>query len=267
MSISSDSRDIRKEITILARADRVWRALTEASELMQWYSLSAAVVPGGGGVVRLSSPGVHEFEMPIAAWEPNRRLACTQAGPGASALEFVLEESEAETRLRLTHSGFSAPESADFYLERAVRDWEFYLQALKLYLERHDGTPRRCVVCQAEASNAVPAGMWSRLWSEAGMLRVTHPEPTAEGRRYAITTAQGDRLEGVVHTWSPPMDFSATVTNLNDSWLRVHLVDLRSQGRCIVNLWLSTYGVEARRVLELQSRFDRMFAELFGEAG
>lgn len=264
MSSSPDTCEVRKEIVILARVDRVWRALTDAADLVHWYSLDAAVAPGNGGVVRLSSPGVHEFEMPIAAWEPNRRLACTRAGSDECALEFVMEEGAGETRLRLTHSGFA---SSDARFDRAEADWEFHLQALKLYLERHDGTPRRCVVCRSGVSGVTSDWVWSRLWSAAGMLRVTHPEPTAGGRRYAITTAQGDRLEGVAHIWSPPVDFSATVTNLNDSWLRVHLVDLPPQGRVDVNLWLSTYGLETKRVQELKSRFDRMFAELFGEAG
>ena len=39
-------------LDIDASADEVWRALTEAEELMRWFPLEAQVAPGNGGSMR-----------------------------------------------------------------------------------------------------------------------------------------------------------------------------------------------------------------------
>ncbi|MBK8268549.1 MAG: hypothetical protein IPK83_09710 [Planctomycetes bacterium] len=172
------------------------------------------------------------------------------------------KQKAARQPLRLVHSGFSADASWDAQYAATAAGWEFQLQGLKLYLERHRGTPRRCIVSRVSIPALTPAQAWSKLWSPEALLKVTHPEPTHATERYAITTAQSDRLEGVAHTLSPPKDFSATITNLNDAWWRLHIDDLPLFGKREVNNWISTYGLEKSRVAELQERFDRLLSNV-----
>jgi hypothetical protein len=100
--------------------------------------------------------------------------------------------------------------------------------------------------------------------SPAGLLQVEHPAPSQADSRYAFTTAAGDRLEGVVHAWKPPNGFSATVTNLNDAWMRLHIEELTHFNRRDVNFFIGTYAVRQERVAELQTRFDGLLRTLFG---
>lgn len=278
MPPNKESRSIENSVLILAPADVVWKALTDARELTQWFPLEAHVKPGEGGAIWMSWKNEYQFDTPIAIWKPETHLrliyleptpAAPPGQPGPPfkiphqvAVDYFLETKSGETTLRVVQSGFSADASWDAQYDATVTGWEFQLQGLKLYLERHRGTPRRCIVSRAAIPTLTPAQAWSKLWSPDALLRVTHPEPTRAGERYAITTAQGDRLEGVAHTLAPPKDFSATITNLNDAWWRLHIDDLPLWGKRDVNNWISTYGLEKSRVAELQEHFDRMLSNL-----
>lgn len=280
MSKESEPRSLEKSVHVLAPADVVWKALTDAAELVNWFPLEARVKPGAGGSVWMSWKNEYQFDTPIAAWEPSKHLRLIymepakaakpgEAGPPFDiphqvAVDYFLEGREGETTVRVVQSGFSRDASWDSQYDATVTGWEFQLQGLKLYLERHRGTPRRCIVVRAAIPTVSPEDAWSRIWSAKGMLAVTHPEPTGAGKRYAITTAAGDRLEGVAHSFAPPREFSATVTNLNDAWLRIHVDDLRLFGKRDVNFWMSTYGLADSRVEELKGRFEGMFSKLFG---
>jgi uncharacterized protein YndB with AHSA1/START domain len=48
------TRACEERITLDAPAEVVWRALTDAQELMRWFPLGAEVVPGAGGSVTMS---------------------------------------------------------------------------------------------------------------------------------------------------------------------------------------------------------------------
>ncbi len=276
-------RSIEKEIRILAPVEVVWKALTDAEELMRWFPLEARVTPGEGGAVWMSWKNEYQFNTPIAAWKPSEHLrliymeptpAAKPGEPGMPfevpyqiALDYHLEGRAGETILRLVHSGFSPDASWDSQYDGTVSGWEFQLYGLKLYLERHRGTPRKCIVCRAMRPTLSRQEAWDRLWGPMGLGTRVHRPPGEVGVRYALTTAAGDHLEGMVEFWSPPVNFAATVTTLNDAWMRIHLDELAMFGVRDVNLWISTYALPEQQVSELQGRFDGLFAELFaGEA-
>lgn len=274
-------RSIEKEIHILAPVDAVWKALTDAEELTRWFPLEARVTPGEGGAIWMSWKNEQQFNTPIGAWKPNEHLKLIYmeptpaAKPGEQgmpfevpfqvALDYHLTGRAGETILRLVHSGFSSDATWDGQYDGTVSGWDFQLQGLKLYLERHRGTPRRCVVSRAAIPHMSVHEAWQKVMGHSGLIAVEHPAPHAEHERYAITTAGGDRLEGIVCRLAPPHDFSGTVTNLNDAWLRLHIDDLALFCRRDVNFWISTYGLPEPRVAELQAHFDGMFASLFAQ--
>lgn len=274
------SRSIEKEIHILAPVEAVWHALTDAEELTRWFPLEARVTPGEGGTVWMSWKNEYQFQTPIAAWKPNAHLRLIYMEPTSAAkpgepgipfevpyrvaLDYHLEGRVGETVLRLVHSGFSSDASWDSQYEATVAGWEFQLAGLKLYLERHRGTPRRCIVCRAMRPTLTREEAWGRLWGDGGLAARAHRPPGEVGVRYAITTAAGDHLEGIVENWSPPVNYCATVTTLNDAWMRVHLDELQLFGVRDTNLWISTFALPEQQVKDLQGRFDGLFARLFG---
>ncbi|GMU34177.1 MAG: SRPBCC domain-containing protein [Planctomycetia bacterium] len=279
MSESKGPRSIEKEICILAPVDVVWKALTDAEELTRWFPLEAKVTPGEGGAVWMSWKNEFQFNTPIAVWEPNKRLRLIYMEPAPAAkpgepgmpfevpfqvaLDYHLEDRSDETVLRLVHSGFSSEASWDGHYDGTSSGWNFQLGGLKFYLERHRGTPRRCVVCRAAIPHMSVADAWNSIMGPRGLVVVEHPAPRAAHERYAVTTASGDRFEGIVDSFSPPIDFSATVTNWNDAWLRLHIDDNALFCRRDVNLWISIYGLPEEHVSGLQERLDGLFAELF----
>ncbi len=275
-------RSIEKEIHILAPVEAVWKAMTDSEELTRWFPLEARVTPGEGGAIWMSWKNEHQFNTPVAAWKPNRHLrliymeptpAAKPGEPGMPfevpyqvALDYYLEARGGETVLRLVHSGFSSEASWDGQYDGTVSGWDFQLGGLKLYLERHRGTPRRCVICRVPIPTVSIEDAWNRIMGRKGLGAVEHPAPRAAHERYAITTALGERLEGVVSAWYPPYGFSATVTNWNDAWARVHIDDLALFCRRDVNLWISTYGLPEDRVIAIQAHMDQMFGDLFADS-
>src|SRR5437868_15481875 len=74
METGRPTRSIEKTIEIAAPVEAVWKALTDAEELIRWFPLDARVKPGANGSVWFSWKNEYEFEMPVATWEPNQRL-------------------------------------------------------------------------------------------------------------------------------------------------------------------------------------------------
>ncbi len=282
MSQVKAPRSIEKEIRILAPVEAVWKALTDGEELTRWFPLEARVTPGEGGHIWMAWKNDWQHSTPIAAWAPNKHLrliymeptlAAKPGEPGIPfeiphqvALDYFLEGKGGETVLRLVHSGFSADASWDTQYDGTITGWEFQLSGLKLYLERHYGSPRRCVYCRASIPHLSIEKAWTRLMSPNGLLKDEHPGPSKADTRYAFTTAAGNRLEGIVHTWAPPTGFSATVTNLNDAWMRLHIEELTLFGRRDVNFFIATYALPEKQVSDLQGRFDGLLNSLFAAA-
>lgn len=278
MSDAKGPRSIEKKILILAPVDAVWKALTDGEKLTRWFPLEAKVTPGEGGAIWMSWKNEFQFNTPIAAWKPNEHLrliymeptpAAKPGEPGMPfevpfqvALDYYLEGKGGETVLRLVHSGFSREASWDGQYDGTISGWDFQLAGLKLYLERHRGAPRHCVVCRTMIPDISVEEAWNRLMGSRGLVASSHAEPRAAQERYAMTTSRGDRLEGIVGSYAPPKDFSATVTNVNDAWLRLHIDDIALFCRREVNLWISTYALPKGQVERLQANFDAMFAEL-----
>lgn len=279
MSDKKGSREIEKEILILAPVEEVWKALTDAELLTRWFPLEAKVTPGEGGAIWMSWKNEYQFNTPIAAWKPNKHLrliymeptpAAKPGEPGMPfevphqvALDYYLDGKGGETMLRLVHSGFSTDADWDGQYDATISGWDFQIEGLKLYLERHRGTPRRCVVCRAKLGDEPLERAWQKIMGPDGLVAVSHPAPHGANERYAVTTAAGDRLEGVVHAYYPPKGLSGTVTNMNDAWMRLHLDELALFHVRDVNFWISTYGLDAPRVDELQAHFDGIFTRLF----
>ena len=72
------SRAVVREVFVAAPPDVVWKALTDARELTQWFPLEARVTPGVGGSIWISWGEGASGEAPITAWEPGRRFEWTE---------------------------------------------------------------------------------------------------------------------------------------------------------------------------------------------
>ncbi|HJR59685.1 MAG TPA: SRPBCC domain-containing protein [Vicinamibacterales bacterium] len=251
------SRSIVKEVTIDAPADAVWKALTEADQLIRWFPVDARVRPGPGGSIWISWGGGTEGEAPITAWEPNRRFGWTETrGPVKLAVEFHLEAAGGRTVVRLVQSGFGDGPDWDDEFHMTTGGWSYFVEHLRWYLERHRGVPRDLIAfrdpvettrAQAFASLLGPAGL-----SVDGSLRTAKA-----GEPYRTTTAAGDPLSGTVVASSPDTwQMGFTIDQLGDAIAFIEIEP--AEGGARAGFWLSTYGLGGR-VGEVRARFGSLY--------
>ncbi|MFW6084618.1 MAG: SRPBCC family protein, partial [Gemmatimonadota bacterium] len=75
MSTTTNTRSASGRIELDASPERVWKALTDAADLVRWFPLEARVEPGEGGSVHMSWKNEYAGTSEILTWEPNERLA------------------------------------------------------------------------------------------------------------------------------------------------------------------------------------------------
>lgn len=269
------TRNIEVEMEIDAPPDAVWKALTEAEELTRWFPPYAGV--NDDGSVWMSWDGENKFsgDAELDASARRARFVYKQPPPGrdpstltpedfvAIATEYRLETRAGKTVLRLVHSGFGEDESWDDLYDGTRTGWAFELRGLKHYLENHRGRDRLIAWAKVPYDTS-REDAWKRLMGPRGLLAEGSLDGASDGSQYAIRTATGDRLEGVVRYFEPPKAFVATVDNLESSFLRIKLEDL--YGLREVNLWLSAYRLEPEDVEAIETRWQQGLDELFPSA-
>jgi uncharacterized protein YndB with AHSA1/START domain len=270
------SRAFEMALDIAASPEDVWRALTDAAELVRWFPVDARVTPGAGGSMLWSWGEQWDWETRIDQWEPGRflrlvqedarpydaqgrPLAPGQADPARIAMEFTLETHQGKTRLRLVHSGFGRGAAWDDELEGITEGWQAELASLRHYLERHRGKDRVFEVTWLLTSLSREEA-WARLVGPGG-FRFTPPEP-ATGQPYQVIVPGGERLSGKVALHLPRQTLAGTVRELGDGWFRILTWSVPGGG---TGVWagLATYEGHGARVREFKARAQDAMGTLF----
>jgi uncharacterized protein YndB with AHSA1/START domain len=269
-------RAFEMAIDVEAAPDDVWRALTEADELVRWFPLQARVTPGRGGTMSWSWGDAWQWDTTIDAWEPQRRLRLVQeraepndaegrplpsgtTKPARIALEITLESHAGRTRVRLVHSGFERGAGWDDEFDGISGGWQFELRSLAYYLSRHRGRDRYAALARA-TTPAAREEVWKKLVGPDG-YRVDAPT-LKEGGPYTLTAPDGERFSGTVLCTLPGRQFAGTVRELDDGIIRIET--WRGGGQTGAMVWLATYGAQRERVDAFERRaqevLDRHFA-------
>lgn len=272
-----ETQSLEAELTIDAPADAVWKALTDAEELMRWFPFQAKVEPGAGGTIWMSWDGSFEDSQPIQAWEPERRLVTgwpLPTPPGEkpappTVVEYRLEARGSSTRLRLVHSGFPTGDDWDDIFESHRRGWSYELRSLRHYLEHHRGRSRRIAKVRRSVEPLDEAATWALLWSVRGL----GPERPPERGPYVLDLPSGHRLEGRVMICQPPTDLGATVRAIDgvagseSSLLRISIEAWCGPGGPTeLSMWLATWGARADDVTAIQDRWETMVDRMLATA-
>jgi len=285
MSKTDPTRSFETTIELAADPETVWNALTDPTELTRWFPLGARVEPRMGGILQLSWGDAFDGTCRIQEWDPPRHLrtgwmeqpevdggtARPEGGSAALirenreaaaqvAVDYFIEGDKGRTVLRLVHSGFSRNPEWDDEYDGVSRGWTYELRSLRHYLAHHRGTPRRVAWSRREIGTGI-AEAWSRLLGPQGIVREGTLDHPAEGDRYSIVTATGDRLAGRVQVFREGSDFAATVDDLDNALFRLGIETCF--GAAEAQLWMSTWGVPEGAVRELKERFDRLLEGLF----
>jgi uncharacterized protein YndB with AHSA1/START domain len=106
---------IEREITVKGSVDKVWRALTDAGQLAQWFGDSAEVDLKPGGAFRVGwseydsiVEGVIEVVDQPATFAYRWEAGTTADGTvWTTRVEFTLEEADGITTVKVVETGFS----------------------------------------------------------------------------------------------------------------------------------------------------------------
>ena len=254
-------RRVEKSIDINASAEAVWKALSNGEELKRWFPLDARVTPGEGGSVWLSWGEGSDWESPIEIWKPNEHLRTVDTMPAEGdappmriAVDYIIEGRGGTTTLRLVHSGFSSA-TLDDELETMGAGWTTFLSNLKHYLERHPGEPRTMAFYRHPVVPLSRAEAYRRVMDALGVV--------VKGRRYVADTSFGAHFEGAVQVSVPPINFTATVENLDDASLMVEIEPGRD--RCRPAIWLSLYGETGKEAPAMQAKLKKLLEDAVGD--
>ncbi len=134
---------IVKELTIAASPQSVFAALTKSDKIVRWWSDEAQVEPevGSLGEFRFKPPaGVLRFEVAELHADEKVRWISRQGPPQwtGTSVTWQLTPIQNGTKLVFTHEGFV---QVDEVYEQTRRNWEYFLNSLKSYVETGKGTP------------------------------------------------------------------------------------------------------------------------------
>jgi uncharacterized protein YndB with AHSA1/START domain len=110
-TINEATKPVIKEVVINAPSERVWRAITNAAEMEQWYFNIAEFRPEVGFEFSFDSDcdgAMYTQQCKVTEVITGKRLSYDwkyKGYPGLSHVTFELFEEGDNTRLRLTHTG------------------------------------------------------------------------------------------------------------------------------------------------------------------
>jgi uncharacterized protein YndB with AHSA1/START domain len=144
---------IEKSIVLKAPVERVWRALTDASEFGEWFrvKLEGPFVPGEPTRGRITHAGYEHlvWEATVVAMEHPRLFSFTwrpyavdpevdYSGETPTLVEFRLEPAPEGTRLVVVESGFDAlpDHRRDEAFRMNDRGWAAQVKNIQAHVER-----------------------------------------------------------------------------------------------------------------------------------
>lgn len=139
--MSKNSSFIKQSVSINKPREVVFKALTQADQLIRWFPSRAESDPRPGGIIKLfwdftdaSQNGSQHGEYVEVI--PNEKLSYTwKADSVPTLVTFGLSEANSETIVDLDHSSIQDGADEKKLREDHANQWGFFLMNLKGYLE------------------------------------------------------------------------------------------------------------------------------------
>ena len=243
-------------IEVDAPIEKVWKALTEAEGIANWFSPIAKVSsPGLNGEVTAAWSDEMAFTTRVGVWEPNRHvqwLAEDMMGPGITlATDFHLETVGGKTRIRLVQSGFGEFDGWDDFFESTDTGWKYFLLNLRLYLETYLGRTRHMISERIQV-NAPRDAAWKHFVSAVTGVALAASSGVAPGSRARLAFEGGPTANGVVQLVVVGKGLAIQLPEL-DSVLFIEL-EGSSPEKFHTGWWLSVYDADRAKQLEASAK-------------
>ena len=142
--MSNNHSFIHQTVTIKSSPEAVFKALTQADELMRWFPTRAESDPRPGGKFKFTWEFANANENGSQQGEyvevlPNRKLSYTWTAESIPAIPtlvtFKLTEAGGETIVELDHASMQEGADQEKLHEMHANQWGFFMMNLKSYLE------------------------------------------------------------------------------------------------------------------------------------
>ncbi len=269
----SATRTIERTLRINAPIDTVWKALTDAAELVRWFPVDAKVKPGAGGSMEWSWGPTVNWPLKIESWDPPRHLRLSDSwvpadAQGTSAgpllVDFTLEGAGGVTTLHLVHSGFGFGASWEPWYNATSCGWLCELTGLKHYVERHLGQTRKFIWARRGIKTDL-ATAWRRLIGPQGLALQPGETALAIGSAVALTVGALGRLEGTILSHKEGLALVIEVGALNHARFLIN-VDVSCDGQPGTyesGIRVSLYGDAMGRTNEVTRASNEALARVF----
>lgn len=258
-------RTLELSVDIDAPLETVWKALTEAEGLKNWFAPIASVTkPGVGGEVTFGWSPEATWPTAVDAWEPGKHLRWLNddmMGPGTRLLcDYYLSTESGKTRLRLVQSAFGEADWDNFF-EGTEAGWTYFLYNLRLYLERHLGRVRHLISSRFEVS-APRDAVWRKLLSATTGLIIATGGAVKTGDWVQLKLADPGTLRAVVDLVIDGHVLAMRIPELEDAVLFIELET--GEGKFGVSSYLSVYDEKKAAEIEAPAlrAFERVKAAL-----
>jgi uncharacterized protein YndB with AHSA1/START domain len=240
------------DVAMHATPEAVFKAITEATDVRNWFAPEASSTGSGkGGTLTVSWGGGMEFTTTFGAWEPGRHVQWVSEdimGPGTKLVtDWHIATDAGKTRLRLVQSGFGAFDGWDDFFEGTKTGWTYFLHNLRVYLEKHAGKARHLI------SSRFPVGIGrAQAWKKLPLGRA--------GEKVKLDL--GEPLDAIVDLNIPERGLALRIPSLHDALL---FIEFEGSGEEFhTGAWLSVYDAKTAARIEAGARkaLERMADEV-----
>ena len=142
--MTEQTRTIQQSVTINAPGDAVFKALTDANELIRWFPTTAESDPRTGGNFKyfIDNPShperTHIREGTYLEVNAHQKLHYPWHMPeieSTTEVAFTVEGHGSSTHVALVHGGWPTSTEMDETVQMHTDGWQFFLQNLKAVLE------------------------------------------------------------------------------------------------------------------------------------
>ena len=253
MTQKKPERTLEMHVDIDAPIEAAWKAITEGPGIANWFAPVAEVsATGVGATVKAGWSEEMMITSTVVAWEPLKHVGWLDEsgwmGSGTSlALDYYLSTENGKTRVRLVQSAFGASEGWDDLFDSIETGWIYFLQNLRIYVEKLQGRTRRMITERIQVE--MPRQLfWRHLLSDAGGLVIGAPGALKAGDSIEVRLKESGTARAVVEVLVEGKGLGLPIPELTDAKLFIELEGKKDKFH--VGYWFSVYDEAQAKALE-----------------
>jgi uncharacterized protein YndB with AHSA1/START domain len=257
MTEKKPERTLELHVDIDAPIEAAWKAITEGPGIANWFAPIAEVsAPGAGATVTAGWSDEMMMTHTVVAWEPLKHVRWLDEsgwmGEGtALALDLYLSTEKGKTRVRLVQSAFGASEGWDDLFDGIETGWAYFLQNLRIYLEKHQGRTRRLITERLKVEMPRQE-FWRHLLSDAAGVVIGGSAALKAGDSIELKLSAAGAKRAVVELAVKGKGLGLRIPELTDALLFVELEGRKDKFH--VGYWLSVYDDAQAKALETPAK-------------